>query len=269
MTATPHGPAAAGSPASKSGWLAFQVAMLVAGAAASLYAFETTDLDRQVARLFFDAGQGLFPLRHTALFEFVLHTGAKQATYLAAAAALVVCWRGWRGRLAWLPRRNALLAAAGMILIPVSVSVLKLVTRRYCPWDITEFGGYAPYLRLLEPAPADIKAGQCFPAGHASTGYLWIVWGLALRPAGRRSARIGLMVGVFAGGLLGGARMAQGAHFLSHTLATLWWAWALSLVLAVALKADLRLGRREGGAADQPQFGAQGLQPSRCTASVR
>ena len=195
-----------------------------------------------MARLFFDAGQGLFPLRHAALFEFVLHTGAKQATYLAAAAALVVCWRGWRGRLGWLPPRNALLAAAGMILIPVSVSVLKLVTRRYCPWDMIEFGGYVPYLRLLEPAPAGIKAGQCFPAGHASTGYLWIVWGLALRPAGRRLARIGLIVGLFAGGLLGLARMAQGAHFLSHTLATLGWAWTLSLLLAVALKADLQLG---------------------------
>jgi membrane-associated PAP2 superfamily phosphatase len=242
MTPISQGPAPAGSAAWKSGWLAFQMTMLFVGAAASLYVFETTDLDRQVARLFFDAGQGLFPLRHAALFEFVLHTGAKQATYLAAAAALVVCWRGWRGRLAWLPPRNALLAAAGMILIPASVAVLKLVTRRYCPWDMIEFGGYAPYLRLLEPTPAGIKAGQCFPAGHASTGYLWIVWGLALRPAGRRFARIGLIVGLFAGGLLGLARMAQGAHFLSHTLATLGWAWTLSLLLAVALKADLQLG---------------------------
>lgn len=44
------------------------------------------------------------------------------------------------------------------------------------------------------------------------------------------------------GGLLGVARMVQGAHFLSHTVATLWVAWAVSLLLAAALKADVGLG---------------------------
>ncbi len=38
--------------------------------------------------------------------------------------------------------------------------------------------------------------------------------------------------------------MLQGAHFLSHTLWTLWLAWGVSVSLAVALRADLYLGDR-------------------------
>ena len=226
-------------------WVLSQALFLLIAGAALGYLFEVTDLDRQLAHVFFDEATGGFPVRHSALFEALLHKGAKALTYVAVFAMFVVCWRGWKGRLAWLPPRNAALAALGMLLIPVCTSLLKMVTGRYCPWDMVEFGGYAPYLRLFEAAPGGIKAGQCFPAGHASTGFLWVVWGLALRPAGRRAARLGLFAGLAAGAILGVARMAQGAHFLSHTLATLWLAWAISLTLAVALKADLGLARRD------------------------
>ncbi|WP_341650262.1 hypothetical protein [Thauera humireducens] len=71
-----------------------------------------------------------------------------------------------------------------------------------------------------------------------------MVWAVALRPAGRRAARLALLLGLIAGSVLGTARMLQGAHFLSHTLWTLWLAWGVSVSLAVALRADLYLGDR-------------------------
>ena len=67
---------------------------------------------------------------------------------------------------------------------------------------------------------------------------------MALRPAGLRAARGALAVGLLAGAVLGTARMLQGAHFLSHTLWTLWLAWAASLILAVAVRAELGFGDR-------------------------
>jgi membrane-associated PAP2 superfamily phosphatase len=223
-------------------WIAVQGLMLLAIGAAMLWVFQTTDLDRQIAHLFFDEQQGVFPLRRTWLFEDLLHRSLKQASYLLVAGALYLCYLGYRGALDWLPRRNALLAALGMLLIPLGISLLKQLISRHCPWDMVDFGGYAPYLHLLDTPPSTIKAGVCFPAGHASAGFLWVVWGVALRPASRRVARFGLLAGVLMGGLLGAARMAQGAHFLSHTLWSLWFAWALSLALAVALRAELGLG---------------------------
>lgn len=220
-------------------WLAWQFIWLILGALLLLWIFEGTDLDRAITRLFFDAQSGAFPLRRIWFLEAVMHTAAKQASYILVAASLYFCWQGWRGRLAWLPPRNALLAAIGMLAIPLATSTLKMLTTRYCPWDILDFGGFAPYLGLLDPAPQGLKAGQCFPAGHASAGFLWLVWAVALRPAGMRAARLALRAGLLAGILLGAARMLQGAHFLSHTLWSLWLAWALSVALALLLRADL------------------------------
>lgn len=227
-------------------WLLAQSALLVLGALLLYGTFERTDLDRRLAHALFDAELGLFPLRHSWFLEAVMHKAAKQATYVLVAASLYLCWQGWRGRLAWLPARNALLAAIGMLAIPLATSTAKLLTARYCPWDLVDFGGYAPYLGLFEAAPPGLKAGQCFPAGHASTGFLWIVWAVALKPAGPRAARAALVAGLLAGGVLGTARMLQGAHFLSHTLWTLWLAWAVSVSLAVLVRADLGLAGRRG-----------------------
>lgn len=232
-------------------WLAWQWTLLIAAAIGMLWLFQVTDLDRRVAYLFFDVTAHSFPLRHTWLFEDVLHRSAKVAAYLGVAGALYFCYLGWRGELEWLPPRNATLAALGMLLIPLGAALLKQLISRHCPWDMTEFGGYAPYLHLLDTPPSDMKAGVCFPAGHASAGFLWVVWGLALRPAGRPLARLGLLAGVVVGGLLGAARMAQGAHFLSHTLWSLWFAWALSLALAWAVGADLRIGSRRRAATSE------------------
>lgn len=220
-------------------WYRWQALLLLGSAALLLQLFEGSSLDLQVAHYFYDPALGSFPLRHHWLFEAVMHHGLKIASYIAVAASLFFCFLGYRGELEWLPRRNALLAGAGMLLIPIGTTLLKSLTNRHCPWDIVDFGGFAPYIGLLASAPSDIKAGQCFPAGHASAGFLWIVWAVALRPAGRNRARLGLLTGVLLGGLMGVARMAQGAHFLSHTLWSLWFAWAVSVVLAALLGAEL------------------------------
>ncbi len=225
-------------------WLVGQALLLLMAAAVLLVVFETTDLDREITRLFYDADAGLFPLRHSWLLEDFLHLGMKQASTVGVVAAMYLCYLGFRGELSWLPRRNALLAASGMVLIPLGTTLLKHVTVRHCPWDMVDFGGFAPYLHLLTSPPDNIRGGLCFPAGHASSGFLWLVWAAALRPAGRKAAWAGLALGLGLGVLLGGARMIQGAHFLSHTLWSMWFAWALSLALAAMLGAELQLGAR-------------------------
>lgn len=222
-------------------WLLGQSLLLLLLAAVLLLVFEGTRLDLDLSQFFYDPALEDFPLRHHWLLDWVLHHGMKYASYALVALALVPCWLGWNGELSWLPRRNALLAALGMVLIPLGTALLKMLTNRHCPWDIVDFGGYAPYVGLLEAGPADLKAGTCFPAGHASAGFLWLVWAVALRPAGRFRARIALGVGLGMGALLGGVRLLQGAHFLSHIFWAAWFAWALSLSLAVLVRAELRM----------------------------
>lgn len=220
-------------------WLAGQGLLLLLAAALLLLVFEKTRLDLTLAGYFYDAGSGAFPLRQHWLFSDVLHHGLKSASYGCSLLALGVCLAGYLGALPRLPRENAVLAAAGLLLIPLGTSLLKLLINRHCPWDVVDFGGYAPYLGLLADAPAGIVHGACFPAAHASNGFAWLAWGLALRSVSRRAAHAALLLAIGVGALMGWTRMAQGAHFLSHVLWSAWFAWALSLALAALLRSRL------------------------------
>jgi len=232
-------------------WLLTQGAILFGIAILLLLVFENSRIDLDLSLQIYDPALGDFPFHHHKFFDQVLHHGMKYAAYVLVCIALVPCWLGWRGDLAWLPKRNALLAAVGMLAIPICTSLLKSLTNRHCPWDVIEFGGFAPYLGLLVPGPEGIKPGACFPAGHASAGFLWVVWAVALRPAGRFWSRLALAVGLGFGAFLGVVRILQGAHFLSHVFWAAWFAWAMSVALAAAFRAELRPGveRRETSAA--------------------
>ena len=105
-------------------WLLAQSALLALSAVLLYWTFEATDLDRQLAHTLFDPGLGIFPLRRNWLLEAVMHKTAKQVTYVLVAASLYVCQQGWKGRLRWLPPRNALLAALGMVAIPLATSTI-------------------------------------------------------------------------------------------------------------------------------------------------
>ena len=217
-------------------WFLGQALLLSFSAAVLLFAFEHTDLDRLLARPFYDPALGDFPLRQHWFFAPVFYYGIKFAVIAAAMLAAAACLWGLAGGLSWLPRRNAALALLGMLLIPLAVALLKLSTSRHCPWEIAEFGGFAPYLGLLATMPADIARGNCFPAAHAATGFMWLAYGLALHTHSPRLARRVIVGALTLGLVMGLTRQAQGGHFLSHTLWSAWLAWAISLGLAAALR---------------------------------
>lgn len=222
-------------PPADGAWLFRQALLMALLALLLLGLFENTALDLRIQDYFYDPQLGKFPLRNHWLFELVFHRGLKLACYALLFFATGICLLGLRGRFDWLPRRHAWLALAGMLLIPTSIALFKQYTQRHCPWDIVDFGGYAPYVGLLDSAPRDIARGYCFPAGHAAGGLAWIVWAIALRATRPRLAQRILIGSLALGMLMGLSRMAQGAHFLSHTLWSAWWAWALSLALAAAI----------------------------------
>lgn len=215
-------------------WLLRQSLFMGLAAALLLAVFENGALDLHLEALFYSPQLGDFPLRRHWFFEQVMHHGLKQACYALLIFATGVCLIGVWGKFEWLPRRDAWLALIGMLAIPASIALLKQLTHRHCPWDVIDFGGYAPYVGLLTTPPDGIARGMCFPAGHAGGGLAWIIWAIVLRESLPRLARLILIGSLALGTAMGLARMAQGAHFLSHTLWSVWWAWALSLLLAGA-----------------------------------
>ncbi|HSC81377.1 MAG TPA: phosphatase PAP2 family protein, partial [Chitinolyticbacter sp.] len=131
--------------------------------------------------------------------------------------------RPWRRRLEW--------SVLGMALASGCVTLLKLRSPHHCPWDLAEYGGYAPHLALFEALPAGIAPGHCFPAGHASGGFALLAFHFALRDRHPRWARIAAIGALVLGWIMGWAQTMRGAHFVSHTLWSAWWSWMVLLLL--------------------------------------
>lgn len=127
-------------------------------------------------------------------------------------------------------RKKLAVVGSSFIAIPAVISVMKSQSIHHCPWDLQRYGGYAPYLRLFDVLPEGVKAGHCFPAGHASSGW-WLaacfVFWLPRRP---RMAALVFILGLLPGFILGWGQQLRGAHFLTHTL---WSAWIASLIIVI------------------------------------
>lgn len=208
------------------------LAALLLAALAILWLGEFTDLDMLLARAAWDPVLGDFPWRHAWLAETVGHHLLRNLCVAAGAGVIgaVLYDLRFAAFSAWMRLRMRVLALCA-ILVPLSVSVAKHSSALSCPWDLKAFNGTQPYFRLLDAVPHGAVAGHCWPGGHAS-GFLWmlgiVVFWLPHRP--RRAAVVAAMV--LAAGLgVGWIQQLRGAHFLSHTLWSMWIASALAAFL--------------------------------------
>ncbi len=150
--------------------------------------------------------------------------------------------------LPYMPRyaRGIRILFLSLILVPASVSGLKAATNVACPKALTDFGGAVTYVGILERYPPDARPAarqECFPAAHASGGFaLLALFFLFGSPRNRRRA---IYVGLGAGWVMGGYKIAIGDHFLSHTVVSMLWAW---LVINLIVIGDDRLHRDDAGA---------------------
>lgn len=197
-------------------------------------------LDMMLADLVFEPLAGRFPWREHWFTEVFMHRWVKallMATGLALvlAAASEALWRWPRLHASAQLRLRA--SATLAVLIPLSISLVKRLSDSHCPWSLERYGGSEPYVRLFDALPAGAMPGGCFPAGHASSA-LWLaglcIWWLPRRP---RTAAIVFGAAMALGFAMGWVQQLRGAHFLSHTLWSMWissaWVW---VTLSVALR---------------------------------
>jgi len=201
-----------------------------------LLVMEMTGADVAFSHWFYDASTRTFPLRQTFLFDTVMHHWAKYSVILLTCLAAAACAFTHIIPALRPQRRLLLFVVLAMALAPLTVTLLKQVTDRPCPWDLAEFSGALPHTRLFESRGEQHARGLCFPAGHASTGYALLALFFAAHHRRRvRLARISLSAGLAAGLLLGGGRIAQGAHFLSHVLWSGVVCWLVMVLLYVLI----------------------------------
>lgn len=194
-----------------------------------------TNLDLIIEDYYYDTQLQMFTWKNSWFAKQLMHVYVKDV--IIAIALLFISFvvldliRKFKFIDAWTRIRVRFIATAA-ILIPTIISGLKQMSVLHCPWDEQRYGGDMPYLRLFDAVPGHMEAGQCFPAGHASTG-LWLaalcVFWLPHRP------RMGLTIffaGLSVGFVLGWVQQMRGAHFLTHTL---WSMWIASFIIILML----------------------------------
>ena len=187
--------------------------------------------DLSVARIFFDQG---WPWHHNVTFTTFVYRLPKFVPFLIAAPACLVVVRllsqGRRPLEDDLGRRAIYLITA-MAVSAVTVWWLKGTTGVACPWNTVPFGGELPVTNPnfgLKHQP-----GNCWPSGHAGTGFVLFALYFATRD---RWPRVAIASGLFAllfGTFCGMSRVMEGAHFVSHVLVTGLIDWLLCAAIAI------------------------------------
>lgn len=169
--------------------------------------------------------------RDAWLTEHALHLLGRNLS-VAAWAGVLGAWLlscVHPGLVAW--RRPWLYLLSASALGAASVAWIKSWSNVDCPWDLARYGGTHAYLGLFQARPPTWGQAACFPAGHASAGYMWLALYFFLARVRPRWRWRGLAGALLAGVAFGGAQQARGAHFLSHDLATAMLCWAAALGL--------------------------------------
>jgi membrane-associated PAP2 superfamily phosphatase len=219
--------------------------------------FELTPSDLWIQQWLYDAElQSWIWSRNEPVTRLLLYDGAKRLLVLFALGlivSLVFCRRirRWHNHC-----RGLRIVVLSLMLVPLCVSGLKHTTNVACPKSLDQFGGTLPYVRVLEAYPTDARPAhrqQCFPAGHASGGFALMSLAFLFRTPRRR--HLALLLGVLAGWITGGYKMAIGDHFFSHTLISMLLAWFI-INLVVIVEGRL-FGGRQGGVAQGGVAGSQ------------
>lgn len=216
-------------------WLA---CVVIPGAVAGAVLVWGEQVDFTVTDALYRPTRPHFPLAGNWLLEQVLHRAGKWPLMLTGAGLI-----GALIASAWVPRLRAARRVLAYLLVAIAagsggVAILKHSTGKYCPRELARYGGFAPYVGLLDGAPAGIKPGHCWPGGHSTSGFGFFAFYFALRGSRPRAARGALAAALLAGTGLGTVRVLQGAHFMSHTLWAGIWCWLAALGVYALVRPD-------------------------------
>jgi len=195
--------------------------------------FDLTDIDVNIQDGFFiqDTKQWVVD-RKDPVKSLICYKGIKVLLVVFGISCLFVTAMSGRITTLGVYRRSCFLMAASLIIVPAILSGSRNFTNVYCPRQLERYGGDKPYVKLLQrypPGTALTKPGKCFPAGHASGGFA-LMMGLFVFER-KKTAYFALVAALGIGWMMGLYQMLNGAHFLSHTVASMIGAWVIILTI--------------------------------------
>ena len=212
--------------------------LLLVAAIALGWLFHATRLDLRLATPFYDPVNQTFPWRYAWITKYFVHRYLKYALLLVGigvwTAALCNRFGRWHPRFLATHRRRWWSVAWCFVAVPIVIGVLRRLSPMHCPWEVADFGGFAPYFDLLSAAPAGVHPGHCFPAAFVASGSWLLGFALLWYPEHKlRGVGAGIAALLLSFGM-GWVQQMRGAHFLSHTLWSLWVSWAVVLLVHAA-----------------------------------
>lgn len=198
-----------------------------------------TSFDVKLQNMFFNFTDcaWLVSRQHNYILHFFLYSGIKILLIVVSSAVLITFLASFEAAKLRQYRYAFIVFLASMALVPLVLAGAKKYTNVYCPGQLSIYCGSKPYAKLFESYPKDFdrkanNKGRCFPAGHASGGFALMALFFCFKK--RRNKILGLMTGVSLGWAMGLYQMFRGEHFLSHTLASMFGAWILILLVVAA-----------------------------------
>jgi membrane-associated PAP2 superfamily phosphatase len=223
----------------------YQTAWLVMCLFAALIITEAqvSNIDIALADYYFNPQKHSFAWRHTWFAQNFMHAELKIALESLALIIILLVVVDWLRPLKMLAKTRLRwqFVALAAIVTSTSIAALKHFSYMHCPWDIDRYGGSAHLLRLFDALPANYSAGQCFPAGHASTGLWLAAFCVFWLPNNPKKAVWVFIAGISVGLVLGWVQQMRGAHFLSHTLVSIWLASFVILIMLMLFREGLQV----------------------------
>ena len=196
----------------------------------------TADWDLALSRYFYNQAEN--PFASNKIYEFLYHYGILPADLITAFGVVafvlsffIVAWKKWRYIALMLA---ATMLVGGWIIVH---EILKDHWGRPRPRQVTEFGGSQIFRSYYQPnLDPKREPSKSFACGHASMGfYFFAIAMLGTIYQSRLLYWLGWGSAFGLGSLLSIARIAQGGHFLSDTIASALIMWLTAWILAYFL----------------------------------
>jgi membrane-associated PAP2 superfamily phosphatase len=195
--------------------------------------FEYTNLDLVIQDHFFNFNTGTWIVADSNQFlRTIFYSGSKKMIVALGVLSILCLGLSFKKNDFPLRRKGLVIFISALILVPFLVARAKQVTNMYCPYQIQRYDGVYPYVKLFESYPNGFRpkrAGKCFPAGHASGGFAMMALFFMFKK--RRHKITGLGTGLAMGWIMGLYQMFRGAHYLSHTVATMLLSWFIICII--------------------------------------
>jgi len=190
------------------------------------------DIDWRLAHYFYQLEGGSWALKEHWLTQAVLHGGGHDVALTLYLFILLLYVLSFKLVSLTSYKRGLSYLSLSLPVATLTVSLFKRITAVDCPWSVIDFGGGRPYQSWLESLWTPlVGADHCFPAGHASSAYMFFGLYFFSRLYWPRYSSFILAAILTTGITFGLAQQLRGAHFISHDLTSALICWLVNLVL--------------------------------------